>query len=35
MSAQEKIKKIGTDWKNASDSVKDGYMEKQKAVSDR
>lgn len=35
MSAQEKIKKIGTDWQNASDSVKDGYMEKQKAVSDR
>merc|ERR1712147_90183 len=35
MSAQEKIKKIGTDWQNASESVKDGYMEKQKAVSDR
>ena len=35
MSAQEKIKKIGTDWQNAPDSVKDVYIEKQKEISDR
>ncbi len=35
MSAQEKIKKIGTDWLNAPDSVKDVYIEKQKEISDR
>ena len=35
MSAPEKIKKIANDWQNAPDSVKDRYMEQQKANSDR
>lgn len=35
MSSQEKLKKIGNDWQNASDSVKDDYLAKQKANLDR
>merc|ERR550532_1426742 len=35
MSSPEKVKKIANDWQNASDSVKDDYLAKQKANLDR
>jgi len=35
MSAQDILRKIGTDWNNAPQDVKDKYLEKQKAASDR
>merc|ERR1711971_1289129 len=35
MSSQEKLKKIGNEWQNATDSVKDDYLAKQKANHDR